>query len=224
LDVTRLLLAGAAVVGLAGMAWAVLHHPAPSPSPVRVLAPPSTSTPPQPTTSTASATTVPTTLVVDVAGAVARPGPVRIAAGARVVDAIAAAGGPSRDADLERVDRAAPVRDGERVYVPRVGQDTVPQVVAGDGGAVAGDASGGAGGATAEGGEGATSTTPSGPVDLNTADAATLETLPGVGPATAQGIIDYRTQHGRFARVEDLLDVKGIGPAKFAALRAHVTV
>jgi len=145
---------------------------------------------------------------VHAAGAVARPGVYRVVAGGRVADVLDAAGGPAHDADLDQVNLAAKVTDGERVYVPHRGQ-AVPAVATG--GAAAG-ASGAAGGAAA------------GPVDLNTATLEQLDALPGVGPATAQAILDYRAEHGRFAQVQELLEVRGIGEAKLAAIRARVRV
>ena len=222
-DATRLVLVVAALVGLAGMGWAVLRDPGasgggqaqgPMGSPTTVGVAPFA-----PTSTGETVTTTASTLVVDVAGAVERPGPIRVDAGDRVADAIRAAGGPSADADLERVDRAAPLHDGERIYVPRRGQSEVPQVVGADGPAPSG-------GSAADGGSSQPGGTDAAPavVNLNTADAAALETLPGVGPATAQAIVEYRQAHGRFTAVDDLLDVKGIGPAKFAAIQAHVTV
>jgi competence protein ComEA len=144
---------------------------------------------------------------VHAAGAVARPGVYRVRAGGRVADVLDAAGGPADDADLDQVNLAAKVADGERVFVPHRGQ-AVPAVVAG---AVA-SASGGTAGAAA------------GPVDLNTATLEQLDSLPGVGPATAQAILDYRAEHGRFSQVQELLEVRGIGEAKLAAIRARVRV
>lgn len=217
-DPAKLVLAATALLALAAMAWSVVaaRHtgvgaPAVATATTVGVADFGTSS-----TTSAPATTVAPDVVVDVAGAVRRPGPVRVAAGARVQGAIAAAGGATAEADLERVDRAAPLRDGQRIYVPRRGQTEVPQVVggSGDGSAVAPPTAGG----------GATGTTLAQPVDLNTATADQLEALPGVGPATAQAIISFRDAHGRFERVEDLLDVRGIGPAKFATLRPLVTV
>jgi competence protein ComEA len=155
----------------------------------------------------ATSTTVASRLVVDVVGAVRAPGVVRVAAGARIVDAIASAGGASADADLTRLNLAAPVTDGTRIAVPRVGQPAVPV----DPGAVSGGAAAGDGGAAA------------GPVNINNATAAQLDALPGVGPATAQAIVSDRQQHGPFASVDDLARVRGIGPAKLAQLRPLVT-
>ena len=150
-----------------------------------------------------STATLPTSVVVYVAGAVATPGVYRLAAAARVTDAVAAAGGPGTDADLDVVNLAAIVTDGERIYVPRVGE-TVPVVI---GGPVAVD-----------------ETIPAGPVNVNSATADQLDVLPGVGPTTAASIVAYREQHGRFQTVEQLADVRGIGPAKLDALRGLVTV
>lgn len=221
-DMTRLLLVVAAVVGLVGMGWAVLRSPTNTGGSRHVRAGSPTTiglSPFAPTSTGPPVTTVPSSLVVDVAGAVTRPGPVQVRAGARVVDAIRAAGGPSADADFERVDRAAPLHDGERVYVPRRGQTEVPAVVGADGPGPGGGATPGGGVGQPDGADASTAV-----VDLNSANADSLETLPGVGPATAQAILDYRQERGRFTSVDDLLDVKGIGPAKFAAIKAHVTV
>jgi competence protein ComEA len=141
-------------------------------------------------------------LHVHAAGAVVQPGVVTVPAGARVTDVVSAAGGPAPDADLNQINLAAPVKDGERVYVPRQGETVL-----------------------AASGSGAASTSTSdGIVNINDADAATLETLPGVGPATAQAIIDYRNEHGRFRSVDDLLNVRGIGPAKLSEIKPHARV
>ncbi len=154
----------------------------------------------------------PAGIVVHAAGAVAAPGLYRLADGARVDDVVIAAGGPAPDAQLERLNLAAPVADGERVYVPRVGEE-VPADIA------TGAPLTGAG----AGPEAAADAAPS-PVDLNTATAAELDTLPGVGPATAAAIISYREANGGFRSVEELLDVRGIGDVKLAELRDLVTV
>jgi competence protein ComEA len=147
----------------------------------------------------ASATASPSTLVVAVQGRVRTPGVVRVPAGSRVIDAIAAAGGARPGTDLATVNLAAKLTDGE-------------QIVVGLGAPVAGAGGGGAGG------------TPAGPVGLNSATAAQLDALPGVGPVMAQRIVDYRTAHGGFQRVDQLQDVPGIGPSKFTQLRDLVTL
>jgi competence protein ComEA len=154
-----------------------------------------------------SSTTVASRLVVDIVGAVRAPGVVRVAAGARVVDAIAAAGGATAEADLTRLNLAAPVADGARIAVPRAGQPALPV----DPGAVSGGVPDDNGGAAA------------GPVNINSATASQLDALPGIGPATAQAIVSDREQHGPFASVDDLARVRGIGPAKLAQLRPLVT-
>jgi competence protein ComEA len=144
-------------------------------------------------------------VVVYAAGAVKTPGVYKLAAGARVTDAVLAAGGPAPDADLDRVNLAAKVTDGERVYIPRKGE--------------AGDAALGAAGVPDAAGTGAPAV-----LDLNTATAEQLDALPGVGPATAKAILDYRTQHRRFRSVDELLEVRGIGEAKLAQLKPLVRV
>jgi competence protein ComEA len=153
------------------------------------------------------------TVVVHAAGAVAVPGVYELPSGSRVDDLVRAAGGLAPDADGDRVNLALLLVDGERVYVPRTGEEEVPEAP--------GPSGAGTGGlATSEGG----TTAPSGPIDLNTATVPELETLPGIGPVTAQAIVDHREQQGPFASVDDLLDVQGIGEARLAQLREQVTV
>ena len=156
----------------------------------------------------ATTTTSVPSVVVYVAGAVAAPGVYTLPGLSRVTDAMTAAGGALGAADLKVVNLAATVRDGERIYVPVVGE-VVPALVAGD--AVTGDPTAGA-------------TVPAGPVDINTATADQLDVLPGVGPTTAAAIVAYRDQHGPFQSLDQLGDVRGIGPAKLDALRGLVTV
>ena len=154
------------------------------------------------------ATGGPAALVVHVVGAVNAPGVVRVVAGSRVLDAVAAAGGLAPLADTRRVNLAAKLVDGQRVVVPAVGEG-VPTVLGDPGG---GD----------HGGAGFADPAPS--VNLNDATVAQLDVLPGVGPATAAAIVAYRTQHGPFRTVDALADVHGIGPAKLEQLRPLVTV
>lgn len=163
-------------------------------------------------------------VVVHVLGAVHRAGVVTVPGTSRVTDALAAAGGAADDADLARLNLARPVQDGERLYVPRVGEVEVPQELDGGAGGGAGTASGaGAGGDGGGGGSGGAADVGD-LVDLNTADQAALETLPGIGPALAGRILAWRDEHGRFASVDDLLDVSGIGDARLADLRDRVRV
>lgn len=139
----------------------------------------------------------PATVVVHVAGAVVSPGVRRLPGDARVIDAVAAAGGHTPEADLDAVNLAAAVVDGQQIYLPRIGEiAAIP-----------------AGGAPVPG-----------PIDLNTADLETLDRLPGIGPATAAAIIEYRERFGRFNSVDELLGVRGIGPAKLDSLRELVVV
>ncbi len=162
----------------------------------------------------ASTTTTSATVVVHAAGAVVAPGVYRLGPGLRVADLLAAAGGPTADADVDRLNLAATLADGQRLYVPRRGE-VAPAAVAPDGGGAApGSSSSGPG----------TGPSTAAPIDLNSADAEQLDALPGVGPATAAAIVDHRTRNGPFTSVDGLLDVRGIGPAKLEALRDLVTV
>jgi competence protein ComEA len=136
-------------------------------------------------------------LVVDVVGAVRRPGLYRLQTGARIADALGRAGGTTPKADLEQVNLAAPVADGEQVVVPRKT----------------------AGGVSVAGARGAS---PNRPVQLSTATVEQLDALPGIGPVTAQKIVDYRTEHGAFSSVEELDAIPGIGPARIDQLRGLV--
>lgn len=162
-------------------------------------------------------------VVVHVVGAVARPGIVTLPAGSRVSDAVRRAGNAGSDADLTRLNLARVVVDGERLYVPRVGETEIPQALDGSGSGAGAGGGVGSGGSSA-GGDGAGAGAEAAPVDLNTADQATLETLPGIGPSLAGRILAWRDEHGRFTAVEDLLDVSGIGDGRFADLRDRVRV
>ncbi len=137
-------------------------------------------------------------LVVDVAGAVRRPGLYRLRSGSRVDDAVAAAGGATAKAQLDAVNLAAPVADGEQVVVPGSGAGGVAAVSSPAG------------------------SSPSAPLDLNSATLEQLESLPGIGPVTAQKIVDYRQQHGAFHSVSELEGVPGIGPGHMAQLKGLV--
>lgn len=218
------LAAGAAsvLIVLGGAAW-LLRMPSPSTEaalpvatgstqPGATLPPPTTTPVTVSGTAPGSALAVPTSILVHVAGAVVGPGVHVLPASARVADAVAAAGGATPDADLDGLNLAAPLADGQRVYVPTVGEVDPASLPAGA------PTVGAAGGGTPA------SAAPAGPVDINMASAADLDALPGVGPATAAAIIDDRTRNGPFASVDDLDRVSGIGPAKLDALRDLVTV
>ncbi|WP_051324625.1 ComEA family DNA-binding protein [Candidatus Solirubrobacter pratensis] len=142
-------------------------------------------------------------LVIDVAGAVRKPGVYRMAQGDRVEDALKEAGGATAHADLSQLNRAAKLEDGRQILVPRRAPRGRPAAAA----------------ATA-----AAPSTPAQPVNLNTATLEQLDTLDGVGPATAQKIIDFRTAHGGFGSIDELDQIPGIGEKKLAALREQVTV
>jgi competence protein ComEA len=152
-------------------------------------------------------------LVVYVCGAVRSPGVVRLAEGARVTDALELAGGPLAKAELAAVNLAAPVTDGQQIVVPERGATAVAAAPAGD--ASSGAALGVA--PAAPGGPGAL-------ININTASLEQLDALDGVGPSTAQKIIDYRTANGGFKTIEEIKEVPGIGDAKFAAMQDSITV
>jgi len=150
---------------------------------------------------TETAAAAPAAVVVDVVGAVRRPGLYRLAQGARIADAVSRAGGATPKADLALINLAAPLADGEQVVVPRRGTAAL--------GAPAGPA-----GSSSPGGA------PSaGPVHLSTATLEQLDSLPGIGPVTAQKILDYRQKHGAFTSVDELDAVPGIGPARLDQLK-----
>ena len=157
-------------------------------------------------------------IVVDVDGAVAHPGLYKLPPGSRVQAALAAAGGLSPQADAHRINRAAKLHDGQKLYVLSQGESTPPQAASsGQGceGQACTSAEGGVAGSDAEG---------QGLVNINTANATQLTQLPGVGPAIAQKIIDYRTANGPFTSVDDLTKVPGIGAAKLAQIKSHARV
>lgn len=164
-----------------------------------------------PTTTAVVSTTAPDVLV-HVAGAVVSPGIVRLRPGDRIADAVAAAGGPGDTAEVHRLNLAAPVVDGMQIVVPEAGEQVdhpagvlppVPPTDAPDADAVGGRDR---------------------PIDLNRADASALEALHGIGPALAAAIVTWRSENGPFATVEQLMEVPGIGPATLDGLIDQVTV
>ncbi|MDX6732104.1 MAG: competence protein ComEA [Baekduia sp.] len=161
------------------------------------------------------------TATVHVVGAVHRPGVYRLRLGLRVQDAVRRAGGAASGADLQAINLAAKLTDAQQVVVPK----RAVAVPGGPVGAAAGVGVGaGSGAATGAAGAGATGAAAGPPVNLNSATAEQLDTLDGVGPATAQKILEYRAQHGGFRSIDDLSQVSGIGPKRLEALRGRVVV
>ena len=196
-ELTRAEVAGAAALVVVMLAAGGLWYWRSLPRIVEVRAVRSTVVVPTP------ASPAPAPVVVHVAGRVRSPGVYTLEPGARLVDAVEAAGGALRNADLAALNLAALAVDGTQVYVPAEGEAAAG--VAGSGGAAAGGAS-------------------EGLVNINTAGLAELETLPRVGEVLAQRIIDYRTANGPFASVDALLDVSGIGESTLEGFRDLVTV
>jgi competence protein ComEA len=196
------LLAAAAVAGFIWYQLGAGGRSGPVAEPVSVASAPA----PSATAGTPAASTERGGLVtVHVAGAVTRPGVVRVPAGGRVVDAIDAAGGGLPDADLDRLNLAARLVDGQRVAVAKIGAPAPVE---------AGAPVGGSDGPGAE----------SGPLNLNTATAEQLEELPGIGPTLAAAIIAERDERGGFRDVAELQDVRGIGELRYADIKDLVSV
>ncbi len=203
----RIVTTAVAVLAVAAGGWWLLRTPSPPTEAGLPYAATTTSSSPD-ATATATVSTVtavesPADVVVHVAGAVAEPGVYELPSGARVHQAIEAAGGVLPRADPAVLNLAALLADGERIYVPRPGE-SVPLPTSGTASGSVGD--------------------PPGPIDVNHATIEQLDELPGIGPATAAAIVDHREENGPFAGVDDLEAVRGIGPAKLEAIRDLVTV
>jgi competence protein ComEA len=185
----------------AGSVQLWLRRPQPSPMIISTPAPTLTPTP--------VSTPTPAPLRVYVTGAVRQPDVYLFPAGSIVKEAIAAAGGATDDADLDRINLAVQLQDQQQVYVPRQGEEAppVPPVVS-----------------ASPGGEVGTRSGIVSLVNINTASAVELEALPGIGPTYAQRIVDYRQANGPFAAVEGIMEVKGIGPGTLAKLEGLITV
>jgi competence protein ComEA len=216
----RLVASAGSVLLVAAGCWWLLRAPAPaveSSLPFASLPSTVSSTIAAARSVSAAGTTVvaagTSTLTVQVAGQVVRPGVYEVPSGTRVHAVIALAGGPTARGDPHALALASGLVDGQRVYVPAIGETQErPSPVASGGSGTAGlPPTGSVGGA------------PTGPLDLNRATAAELDGLPGVGPATAAAIIAHRDQNGPFGSVDDLLKVRGIGPAKLDAIRGLVS-
>jgi competence protein ComEA len=197
-------LAGLAIVVVATLLGAGLWYMRSLPRPIDIAAPADAVSPVvSPISGPTGSLTSAAPIIVDVAGWVRQPGVYEFVSGDRVIDAIDRAGGPRKDADLTTLNLAAPLMDGTQIVVPKPGSST-----SGDPG------SSGTGSTT-----GGTTL-----ININSAGATELEGLPGVGPVTAAAIIDYRTQNGPFATVDDLIDVTGIGPSTLEQIRPFATV
>lgn len=155
---------------------------------------------PPPPTATRSPTVTPAPLNVYVTGSVNRPGVVLVAPDARVQEAVTAAGGPAADADLEQLNLAAALFDGQHLRVPAQGETPVPTGTEGTGAAGAQ------------------------PVNINSATAGELTALPGVGEVTAANIVAYRQEHGPFYQIEEIMEVPGIAEGKFEGFKEFIAV
>lgn len=153
---------------------------------------------------------------VHVIGAVLEPGVVEVSSGDRVSDVVEAAGGLGQGADLSRINLARVVSDGERIWVPVDGEEP-PE-------AVADPVSSGVSSEPQSPEGGVPGASVGGPIDINTADSSLLQTLPGVGPVTAESILAWRAEHGTFSTIEELMEVSGIGPRTLEKLRPHLVV
>jgi len=166
-----------------------------------------------PTESTAPTEPTPSAeVVVHVSGAVKRSGVYRLAPDSRVADAIDQAGGATEHADLDALNLAEPLQDGQKIHVPRKGEASAPALAS-----VAPSR-------TPRSAPQAAAATPQFPINLNTATAEQLEAIPGIGPVLAQRIIEYRQTHGRFQSVDELLEVRGIGSKRLENMRPYVVV
>lgn len=192
---------GLSLAWLALLGVVLLVTRRPSAEPIEIIPPPTL-----PPTHTPAPTATPGPLRVDVSGAVQQPGLYTLPPGSLVADAITAAGGPAPDADLDRLNKAMALLDGSQVYVPRTAE-VAPAPLLNLAPAPTPETSAAAPG-------------PDVRVNINTATLEELDTLPGVGPATAQRIVDGRP----YSTIEDLMRVKGIGQATFDKLKEHITV
>ena len=225
----RLVVGVVASLAVAGLAFFVLR---PSPAPFESSIARSSNTYTGTTSSFGGPSQVPALsapsgdVTVQVVGAVRHPGVYKVPVSSRVVDAVTAAGGPTDSADLEAINMAQTIADSEQIYVPhknspiRHPNTPAPRLRPSrmsSPSSVSPTASGGASSVVA-------TPTATSPLNLNTASVAQLDLLPGIGPSTAQAIVTYRTSKGPFSKVDDLLNVRGIGAGRLDAIRALITV
>ena len=217
---SRILASAFGVIVMVVGVWWVVRVPPPPPESTIPFASSTVAAGSVGTDSVASPALQVSRITVYVSGEVAKPGVYVLLPTARMIDAVQAAGGATSAADLVVVNLAAPLVDAAQVFIPRIGSTPrvkLPRPHAGINLPTAGTAVVGAVGGTS-------ATAVPGIVDLNSASLSDLDSLPGVGPSTAQAIIDYRVANGPYASVDDLLSVRGIGPSKLAAMRARVRV
>jgi competence protein ComEA len=205
-----------AFVGVAG--WWLVQTPPPPPEASLSFASTTVATSATIITSAPIVNATPQIITVHVAGSVKNPGVYRLKYGSRINDGIVAAGGATSAANLDVINLATVLNEGEQIYVPKRGEKphTItnrPQL---------GGAGGAAGGLNGVGG--ATSSAVPQLININLASVVELEQLPGVGPATAKAIVAYREKNGAFLKVEDLLKVRGIGPAKLSEILPRARV
>ena len=227
--VSRLIGSGVSVVFVGVMGWWLVRVPPPPPE-VNLSFASTTVAASSPAANDGGANiggatvATPQTITVHVAGAVNNPGVYRLRYGSRINDAVVAAGGATTTANLDVINLATVLNEGEQIYVPKRGEK--PHTITGrpqvGGGATGGASNGGAGGVNggASGVNGGALST----ININLASVVELEQLPGVGPATAKAIVAYREKNGAFQRVEDLLKVRGIGPAKLSEILPRARV
>jgi competence protein ComEA len=205
-----------AFVGVAG--WWLVQTPPPPPEASLSFASTTVATSATIITSAPIVNATPQIITVHVAGSVKNPGVYRLKYGSRINDGIVAAGGATSAANLDVINLATVLNEGEQIYVPKRGEEphTItnrPQL---------GGAGGAAGGLNGVGG--ATGSAVLQLININLASVVELEQLPGVGPATAKAIVAYREKNGAFLKVEDLLKVRGIGPAKLSEILPRARV
>ena len=213
-----------AFVGVAG--WWLVQVPPPPPEANLSFASTTVAASPTIGVSASSINTTPQIITVHVAGAVKNPGVYRLKYGSRINDGIVAAGGATSAANLDVINLATVLNEGEQIYVPKRGEKphviTNRPQVGGAGGVAGAGGAGGAGGVAGAGGA-ANSAVPQ-LININLASVVELEQLPGVGPETAKAIVAYREKNGAFLKVEDLLKVRGIGPAKLSEILPRARV